>query len=42
MYPHNTVQPVVQQYRERSPTPYICIKKEGNSEEELYRKEQML
>ena len=39
MYPHSTVQPTVQQYRERSPTPYVEMKEEGKSDEELYRNE---
>ena len=39
MYPHSTVQPTVQQYRERSPIPYVEMKEEGKSDEELYRNE---
>jgi len=26
MYPHSTVQPIVPQYRERSPNPYVGMK----------------
>ena len=37
MYPHSTVQRVVQQYRERSPNPYVGVKEEGESGKELYR-----
>jgi len=39
MYPHSTVQPIVQQYRERSPTPYVGMKEERERDEELYRNE---
>lgn len=42
MYPHSTVQPTVQQYRERSPTPYVEMKEEGKSDEELYRNEPII
>ncbi len=42
MYPHSTVQPTVQQYRERSPTPYVEVKEEGKSDKELYRNEPTL
>jgi hypothetical protein len=39
VYPHSTVQPTVQQYRERSPSPYVRMKEEGESDKELYNNE---
>lgn len=42
MYPHGTVQPTVQQYRESSPTPYVEMKEEGRSDEALYRNEPII
>jgi hypothetical protein len=39
VYPHSTVQPTVQQYRERSPNPYVGMKEEGEGNTELYRNE---
>ena len=39
MYPHSTVLPRVQQYRERSPNPYLGMKEEGKSDDELYENE---
>jgi len=39
VYPQSTVQPIVQQYRERSPNPYVGMKEEGASGKELYRNE---
>jgi hypothetical protein len=38
MYPHSTVQPSVQQYRERSPNPYVGMGEERDSDGELYEK----
>jgi hypothetical protein len=42
MYPHSTVQPTVQQYRKRSPTPYVKMKEEEKSDEELYGNEPII
>ena len=42
MYIHSTVQPTVQQYRERSPNPYVGMKEDGDSDEELYKNEPMI
>ena len=39
MDPHNTVQPTVQQYRERSPNPYVGMKEEREDDKELYNNE---
>ncbi len=36
MYPHSTFQQMVQQYRERSPNPYVGVKEEGEFGKELY------
>ena len=39
MYPHSTIQPIVQQYRERSPNPYVGMKEKGETDKELYDNE---
>jgi hypothetical protein len=33
---HSTVQPIVPQYRERSPNPYVGMKEKGEADKELY------
>ena len=42
MYPHSTVQPIVQQYRERSPNPYVGMKEKGETDKEPYDNEQTI
>ena len=39
MYPHSTVQPIVQQYRERSPNHYVGMKEKGETDKEPYDNE---
>jgi len=36
MCPHSTTQPIVPQYRERSPNSYVGMKEKGETEKELY------
>jgi hypothetical protein len=35
--PHSKVQPTVQQYRERSPNPYVGMKEKGETDKETVR-----
>lgn len=42
MYPHSTVQPIVQQYRERSPNPYVGMKEKGENNKEFYDNEPII
>jgi hypothetical protein len=37
--PHSTVQPIVPQYRERSPNPYVGMKQKGETDKDLYDNE---
>ena len=39
MYTHSTVQPIIQQYRERSPNPYVGMKEKGETDKELFDNE---
>ena len=39
MCPHSTVQPIVPQYRERSPNPYVGMKQKGETDKDLYDNE---